>query len=167
MPNIVELIDFTGEYQIAYGTFTEDKFNVIRDPSEKSAVYQLLGATLGALFLADLDANGVPVSARFTALYNAFAYDDGCKIVESKGMKDYVKGIVWIDYVKQNPINVGTAGNTLAKSENADNANDIIWQIRVYNNSISQGRAIQMYIVDNSSNYTEFNGQQLKYMSYV
>ena len=87
MASIVSLSDFIGSLQLQQDNFTEDRFNSIRDEWEPQFIYKLLGAELGGLFLADLDANGVPITARFTDIYEAFQLDYNCEVIKSIGIK--------------------------------------------------------------------------------
>lgn len=165
MANIVTISDFVGSVQLQYDTRTEAKFNYIRDENEASIIYELLGAELGALFIADLDGNGVPQEARFLSIYNAFADDTGYgAVVESKGIKFYVKNIIWYFFARQNNHLITTSGNTVKKSENADVSVDPFFLAQNYNKSIRTGQAIQWYINENLSDYPEYQGQELHYM---
>jgi len=166
--------DFTGTAQLQFDTQTEAKFDVIRDERESTYIYQLLGAELGALFIADLDANGVPVTVRFLDIYNAFAEDIGTTtfynwpgidtIAESKGIKYFLKNIIWFYFARNNQMLVSAGGNKSASSQNSTPNNDSFALARMYNKSIDTGHAIQWYICDNSATYPEYNGQFLEYI---
>ncbi len=166
--------DFTGTAQLQFDTQTEAKFDVIRDEREAEYIYQLLGAELGKLFIADLDANGVPLTARFTAIYDAFVEDIGTtsfynwpgmeSIAESKGIKYFLKNIIWFYFARNNQMLVTAGGNKSAASQNSEPNNDSFALARMYNKSIDTAHAIQWYIYDNSATYPEYNGQFLEYI---
>lgn len=173
MPNVVEISDFIGSAQLPQGKFST-KFNSIRDEFENSYIYKLLGADLGALFIADLDANGVPQTARFTDIYDAFQEDIDItttwpyvygSMVESKGIKFYIKMIVWFYAARNNALVVGLATNSTFKSENSELNTDGQSLARNYNKAIETGRAVQWYINDNLSTYPEYNGQYLDFVT--
>lgn len=163
--NIITISDCTGDTQLQKDTSTVAKFNIIRDAHDKSYIYKLLGAELGTLFIASLDGNGVPVGARYLAIYNAFAQDaDYGKVVESKGIKFFLSNIIWFYYARQNNVVISTGGNKAKKSENSDQNADGFLLGRNYNAAINTSRAIQWYIVQNIATYPEYKGQRLKFM---
>lgn len=166
MPNIVTISDFVGEVQLQQDNTTTAKFNYIRDEHTNAYLYKLLGVDLATLFIADLNGSGVPVTARFLSIYNAFASDtDYGAIVQSRGLKFFVKGIVWYFYARQNNHLITTAGNTVKRSENADVSTDPFFLAKNFNSAIETGHAIQWYINDNLSTYPEYNGQELHYLT--
>jgi hypothetical protein len=165
MANLVTISDFEGSFQLQVDTRTTAKFNLIRDEYQNDFIYDLLGADLGALFLADLDANGVPQSAIYEAIYEPFTEDTSYgQVVRSKGIKEAVKAIVWYHFVRQNNHLVTTSGNTVKRSENADVSTDPFYLAQNYNKAIESGYAIQWYINENLSDYPEYNGQELEYL---
>lgn len=170
---IVTIDDYIGEFQLQIDNQTTARFNAIRDNHTNDYIYQLLGAELGALYIADLDANGVPSEARFLALYNAFqedlsngfyfwdSYYSG--MVQSKGMKFFIKGIIWWYFARANNVRISLAGNKSSVSQNSSPNADGLFLARIYNEAIETGKAIQWYIYQNSSTYPEYNGQRLEY----
>lgn len=165
MANIVEIADFTGEFQLQSDTYSDAKFDIIRDEHSNTAIYELLGGELGTLFLADLDANGVPQTARFTDIYDAFVIDESPGINQSKGIKEYIKGIVYFYFARNNPFIVSLGGNSITKAQNSNNNINPNYIVRIYNNSIVIGKNVQWYIANNSATYPEYNGQYLNYNS--
>jgi len=164
MPSLVQITDFSGEYQLQFDNATTTKFNLIRDEHEKDYIYKLLGVELGDLFIANLASGGVPTDARFLAIYNPFAYDQDSCYVKSNGMKSYMKGIVWFYYARNNPYTIATGGNKVNKDQNSDQLSDGLVLARMYNMAITTGKAIQSYILKNSTNYPEFNGQCMDFV---
>ena len=167
MPNLVEITDFTGELAIPQDKLTVKKFDVVRDARQFELLYDLMGAELAKLFIADLDANGVPQTAIYQALYNAFQEDDsdtGCVIV-SLGIKEMVKRLVYFYYVRGLNTNVTLNGNKTNEGENSKINGKIDWLIRKYNEAIDTGKAIQWYIGENLDDYPEENRQEINYNS--
>lgn len=164
MPSLVQITDFNGEFQLQIDNATTTKFNFIRDNHEANYIYKLLGVTLGKLFIADLGVDGVPVTARFLAIYNAFAEDSDYGIIQSKGMKEYMKGIIWYYYARNNPYIIATGGNKVNIDQNSDQMSDGLVLARIYNGSINTADAIQWYICDNYDTYPEYKGKNLDYV---
>lgn len=164
MANITEISDYYGEVQLQADRFTTANFNSIRDEYEATYIRKLLGATLGNAFLDDLDASGVPTTARFTAIYDAFQFDDSGFLVQSKGIKEMIKGIIWFYYTRNNTQDTTLGGNKTSKSQNSDYARSKSFVVRIYNQSIDTAKSIQYYICDNSSTYPEYNGQEFDYV---
>lgn len=165
MANIVTITDYqVGSVTLQQDDQTEDRFDAIRDEYQNSYIYQLLGAELGTLFLADLDGSGVPQTARFEDIYNAFAEDDECEeIKESKGIKFFIKNIIWFHYARVNNISITTAGNIYKLGENSEPALSGKHYANIYNQAIDTGKAVQWYICQNIEDYPEYNGQELEY----
>ncbi len=165
MPNIVEISDFIGAAKIQKGTFNTDPFNSIRDEFSDDYIYRLLGVELGDLFLADLDANGVPQTARFITIFNAIKQDrDNGGILNSKGIKYYITMIVFFFYARNNNIAISLAGNKVTVSENSNNLVDQTKLVSDYNKGIDTAKAIQIFINEDSATYPEYNGQHLDYV---
>ena len=164
---IVTIDDYIGEVQLQIDNATTARFNSIRDKHSDDYIYQLLGGELGTLYLADLDANGVPSEARFLAIYNAFVQDASdvslYGLVQSKGIKFYIKNIIWFYFARQNNVRISLGGNKSSSSQNSTPNADGLYLARIYNESIDTGKAIQWYINQNSETYPEYNGQRLIY----
>lgn len=166
MADIVTIADYlVGAAVLQQDDTTEERFDAIRDEYQNDYIYKLLGAELGGLFLADLNGSGVPQTARFTAIYEAFQEDDSCGMQISKGIKFYIKNIVWFYFARVNNFAVTIAGNVSKLGENSDVATPGKTLAHLYNQSIDTGKAIQWYIEQNSSTYPEFNGQELDYVT--
>jgi len=164
MPNLVQISDFTGEFQLQIDNATTAKFNQVRDNHETDYIYKLLGVSLGKLFIANLNVSGVPTDARFLSIYNAFSEDYNNEIIQSKGMKFWMKGVTWFYFARNNPYIIATGGNKVNKDQNSDQLTDGLVLARIYNDSVKTAKAIQHYINQNSSTYPEYNGQ---YMDFV
>ena len=165
MANIVTISDFEGSFQIQSDTRTTARFNLVRDEYQNEFIYTMMGAELGALFLADLDGSGVPQTAIYLSLYNAFQEDtDFGALVRSRGIKEAVKAYVWFFFARNNNHLITTSGNTVKRSENADVSIDPFYLAQNFNKAIETAHAIQWYINENLSDYPTYNGQELEYM---
>ena len=160
---IVKLDDFKGSVLLQKDDNTEANFDLVRDEHADRFIRQVLGAELGNLFLADINGSGVPVAARFLSIFNPFQYDEGSLVVESPGLKETLKQIIWFYWSRQNNVSITLAGNFMPRSENAALSGDNFFLIRLYNAGIDAGRIIQSYIQKNIDTYPEFNGQYLEH----
>jgi hypothetical protein len=176
---LVRTTDFTGLYAIAQTTYTTPILQAYIDEFEKTYIRKLLGLELGDLFIATVT-NYLPVGARYLAVYNPLAIqvnglDSGVylngqnwvsgRIYESRGMKEILKGIIYCLYVQGTQSHHSQSG--VAKSladvgivmtgENAARMGEIR-----HNGIISDWEAVQYYIQQNNSTYTEFDGLQLQ-----
>lgn len=164
MADLITIADQLGDFQIQEDINTESKFNAIRDEWDRLYIRKLLGAELGNLFLTNFDDNsGVP-TGRYATIYAAIQEDDNGYLLESKGIKFFIKGIIWYYFARQNQITISTGGNKSSKSENAESTDNATIFARNYNASIRTGKAIQRYIRQNSSTYPEYNGQDLDFL---
>ena len=164
MPNLIQYTDFSGTARIQKDNNTVQKFDAIRDEKESEFMANVLGAELSELLYADLDSNGVPQTARFTDIYEAFKLDLNCSVYQSLGIKKMCVYIVWFFYARDNNISIAVGGNFSGKSQNADQASDPANLAKNYNKGVKTARAIQNYIEENSSDYPEYNGQYLSLM---
>jgi len=184
---IVTTQDFTGLYALPTDVYTIADLQAYIDELEESLIYELLGAELGALFIADLVA-GVPVDPLFLLIFNPFQddvkkpnlfytgwgnlffwefYGCGCenKVMISKGIKFYLKVLIWFNYVRDNKAVAGIQSLSQRESANSTNANYNSHLIgKKYNDAIQTGKAIQWYILENKDDYPEFNGIRQHYM---
>ena len=164
MPNIVQISDFSGEFQLQFDNATTSKFNLIRDNHETDYIYKLLGVELGKLFIANMNVSGVPTDARFLAIYNALSLDYNYEIIQSKGIKLWMKGVIWFYFARNNPYIIATGGNKVNKDQNSDQLTDGLALARIYNDSVKSAKAIQFYICQNLATYPEYNGQKLDFV---
>tara|TARA_R110002167_G_scaffold27673_4_gene94053 strand:+ start:1757 stop:2269 length:513 start_codon:yes stop_codon:yes gene_type:complete len=157
----ITYLDFgKGKYELHSGIYEQAKINDYINKYEKIYLIRMLGADLYNLFVADLVA-GVPVTAKYLALYNSFEYDSGCgDIVISEGLKDIVKGFVYFQYLKDQTNQVWVSGSVAPSGENSKNVSTLNMMIYTrFNDSVRSYRAVQRYICDNSTDYSKYNGR--------
>lgn len=148
-----------GKFELHKGIYENNKIQAYIDKYERQYLIKLLGAELFKDFEADLVA-GVPVEARFLALYNAFEYDEvNCGVYISEGMMDMIKGFVYYQYLKDKTNVVAVSGNVRQMGENSENVSTLNTMIYTrYNDSVRTYKAIQKFICDNNKDYLKFNG---------
>ena len=166
MADLLTISDFTGDEFLQEDLNTSDWLDDIRDEYARPFIRQLLGAELGNLFLTNWDAvsgDSTLLDARFKAIWDPFQEDHGSTVIESKGLKFVLKSIIWFYYARQNNSLVTTGGNRSQLSENSTPTNDGIWMAKNYNDGIRSAKTIQWYICENSTDYPEFNGQNIHF----
>ena len=166
MANIIEISDCIGSQNIQKGKFTTPIFDDIRDEQTNPFLYQVLGATLGDLFLTNFNAaTPTTLDPRFQVIYDALVSEtsSGTPVI-SKGIKDMVKNVVWFYFARDNNVQIALTGNTSTLSENSNQNADGLNLGKNYNKAIDTGIAIQWYINQNSATYPEYKGQYLDYV---
>jgi len=151
--------DFIGYYQIAKPNSHQiGELQSYIDSVEPSVLRDLLGCELYDLFIADL-VSGVPQSARFTAIFNAFNLDDGDCQYRSLGIKEMLKGFVYYSYVRDSDYFNTISGNVKNNFANSTGTRGVQYGLdERYNVSLDTYDTIQWYINENITNYPEYNG---------
>jgi len=165
MPNIVEISDFTGKFKIATDQYTETDFEAFRDERQFDMIYEMLGAVLGAAFIADLNSSGVPVNAPYTTIFAPFVEDNNGELIRSEGIKKMVRNDLFVKWARENGKDVNLPGNSSSEQENSKPVLSVTWIVLKYNQAIDTARAIQWYIGKNSADFPYYNGQEMEYMS--
>jgi hypothetical protein len=152
--------DFTGKNGIPQNTFSE--ISAWIDKYEEPYLAKLLGAELFKLFKADITVY-LPSTPIYQALFNPFKEDDGSLLRISEGMKEMVLGFVFFEYMRndgkfKNTIS-GPQVNTGETSREVGYSEFNIWGR--YNDSARTFQEIQWYIEKNSSDYPDYNGQEI------
>lgn len=166
MPDLITINDFTGEFATPVDKFTEpNEITPYIEDHQFDLIYEIMGAELGALFIADLDVSGIPQTQRFEDLYNAFVEDDNSCLVKSEGIKEMVKAYLYAKLATNNNINFNMAANVVKQGENSATTSSVMWIAKKYNQAIATAKAIQWYIRQNSADYPEENMQEIEYLS--
>jgi hypothetical protein len=159
---IVSNTDFTGKYELSLTQYNTATIDAYITKYEKKYLLQLLGADLYALFVADLS-GGVPVTAIYLDIFNAFDIDINNRIESSNGIKEMLIGFIYYEYVRDRVQNQTPIGSAKPKNENSAVLELTHVVVSRFNDSVVSYKAIQSYICDNSASYTEYNGQPIKY----
>lgn len=170
MSVILKIDDFkAGYYRISLGTKQDTELQEILDKVEAKYIPLLFGVELSALFLADLDVNGVPQTARFIEVYNEFVVQDTTifypgKVYQSEGIKDLLKGIAYFLYTRQQKTRQTDNGPKITRSENSEDPRgqlDTLYER--WNDSTEYWKAIQFKMdCEKPEIYPEFEGIPLK-----
>jgi hypothetical protein len=157
--------DFTGKYQLALTQYNTAEIDAYIAKYEKKYLLELLGASLYALFIADLDASTpqVPQTSTYLSLYNAFNADFDYKIKSSNGMREMLLGFIYYHYTKDIVQNQTPIGSTKPKNENSSVMGLNQSMTSRFNDQVDTYESIQWYISDNLADYTGYNGQTIKF----
>jgi len=164
----------TGYYKISTNNFTQTELTAYITRVETKYLKELLGIELYNLFV-DSIVSSLPTGVYLT-IYNALEYDNtqggiytggilsggmdlSAKIIISEGIKEMLKGFLFFEYNRDQPITNTIAGNVKQSNENSEVVNG--WKAGInerYNKAVDNYTAIQAYIQDNLSAYSTFNG---------
>lgn len=174
--------DFTGTVAIAQNQNDSAKLQQYIDEWEDILTDDLLGCELGDLFRTDFASvpAGEPTAQRFKDIYDKFCNDIDTPSVyyswsccyeyyhlycinmqnKSRGMKEMLKGLIYLLYVRDQP----NVNNSIGTSKSKGVASELVPATQLtlpYNRSINDYWNIQYFIVkeeaDNGT-YPEFNG---------
>lgn len=157
-----------GRFELHSGKYTQDEINDYIDNYERVYLVRLFGADLFNLFKTDLQ-GGVPQDEIYVKLFEPFEYDQHCggDTIISNGIIEMLKGLIYWQYLKDKMNQVTTVGAVKPQGENSTpgDAMNSIYQNR-YNQAVNTYNAIQHYIMDNCSDYPNFNGKKLFKLSW-
>jgi len=159
MTQIVQTSDFTGEYFIAQGKYADLSSQIER--TEKVWLAKLLGAELSKLFIADIQLDHEPDETRFVTIFDEFVEDYGSEVVQSSGIKEMLKGLIYYEYVPKTNVMHTQTGLVSSLNENSTpqtEARGAQFIMNHYYKAIKTYNAIQWYIEQHKSDYPEYNG---------
>ena len=146
--------------RITFNVHSEPDLQEYIDKYTSEYLQDLLGKELYDLFVTDL-VSGVPQSAEYLAIYNAFFQDDTVCIGQrrSEGMLTMLRKFIFWEYVRNQKVkNTGT-GNVVSSNEASREAEFAESRLyTTYNEAIKSYDSIQWYICQNLNTYPKFNG---------
>jgi hypothetical protein len=163
----IQVSDFNeGKYEVHTGAFDVARLQDYIDKYEKRYLVELLGADLYAQFEADVIAGGgSPTEQRFNDILEPFEVDYLHSILISEGMVEMLIGFIYFEYTKDQIVAMSPVGNVRPKGQNSEIASSLYTQIyNRYNEAVRTYKAIQIYIHQNSGDYSDYNGVQ-KYLA--
>lgn len=176
--------DFTGYHKIAQDTTTQELLTAFIVKYEQKYLVDLLGYDLYLLFIDDLNA-GVPVSQRFTVIYNALKnpnsssnwiwqpkfrsfrnslYDEPKPKTEalySEGIKEMLKGFIYAEFINEYGYEVSQVGIVVNQNENSEKTSVIPQTEARFNKAVNSFTVIRNYILDNPADYPEYEGIEI------
>lgn len=165
MPVIIASDQLVGKFQVTQNTKAVTTIEEVIDSIEKPTIIKMFGATMGNAFWDDLDAEGVPVTAKYQVLFEPFDIDDGTCVVSSYGMIKIMLAFACAEYLRGSDIINTDTGNQSARGENSERANVRALICKIYNEAVASIEAIQWYIENNTDGYEydDYNGQRIGY----
>lgn len=162
--------DFTqGKFQLHVGTYSQQNLTDYIQKYELRYVYELLGSDLADEFLTDISVGGgVPTEQRFINIFYPFTEDYMWTINMSDGMTEMLKGFLYYEYQKDQIVQMTPVGVVVPSGENSRDNNTLYTQLYTrYNDAIRTYKAIQQRIINNSTDYSEFNGKRKMMMNWL
>lgn len=158
MAKIIQTTDFIGKYAVSQNNFNESDLQAFIDKFESKYIYDLLGVTLGNLFLADITTDFTkPNTQKYKDIFNGINQDD--PLIRTVGIKNMLLGFVYFEFVRTQTVQntlVGNVVNQIEVSSVVDWSSTAVYSN--YNEAITTYRGIQCYILNDSSTYPEFKG---------
>lgn len=158
---LINSADFIGKYKLSSNTFQATELDNFIEQYETNYLYDLLGKTLGDLFIASV-VNYLPVGATYLAIYNVIELDN-YHIRRNEGMKKMLLGFIYWEWARKYPIKNTISGQVVSTNENSINVFDNWGMTNRYNSSVNDYQIIQYYINENSTDYTDYNGMYKSY----
>ena len=157
--SLIIAVDFTGKYEVHISQFTADKLQEYIDRYETSILNKLLGVELYNLFIANIvSPTPLPI---YNKIFLPFIEQTDCgEILESKGMKDLLTGMIYFYYVRDQYTQMSTLGAVKNKGENSESTTYVMSGLNArWNEAVETYDAIQRYIELNKSvDYPTFKG---------
>ncbi len=177
------ITDYTGFYSISQTDFNKTSLAAYITKYEQKYLIDLFGKTLYDLFIADLSGS-TSQAARFVTLRNALTVNEyvacndryeygywwfnrSVKKITSQGINDMLKGFVYFHFMRDQRLQSQATGINISKSETSRESEKgefaSALQLR-FNEAITSYMAIQIYMMNNSGTYPEFDGQKKEYI---
>jgi hypothetical protein len=172
--SIVKPEDFTlGYYYIPKNENQKQSLQSYIDNVECEYLPDLLGVELYELFIADLDTNNVPQTQIYKDIFDPFKKQEPTQcigstspIINSKGMKEMIMGIVYFVAMRDRTSRIATTGIKRTDGMNSENVNGVEHDLNGrYNKGVETYKAIQYFIVriNDCVDYPTFLGVDTRY----
>ena len=155
--------DFINKFELTLGDFNTDKFVAYIDRYETITLQNLFGVELFDLWEAGLTAAN-PI---YETLRDPFTVQLECgEILNSRGIKDILLGVVYYFYTADNYTQKTINGSVKMNGENSDNVRLIKANLQSrYNEAMESYHAIQRYICENKDVYPTYKGVEKSILS--
>lgn len=169
MANLVSISDFTGEISLGVGNDPNAQkpvTDLITD-YESKFLSQMLGFALKDEVYASTYVGGVVApSAELTKIFNPLEDETGCHRIESLGIKNTLKYMLYLKIV-QSQMRKNTAFGNVQSEVSVSIPSSNIEVHLAYNRGVKSAKSIQQYCIDNADKYPTFKGIELKYSSFI
>jgi hypothetical protein len=155
--------DFINKFELTKSTQADALIDAYISRYETITLQRLFGVELFDLWEAGLTAAD-PI---YEFLRDPFTVQLDCGLIlNSRGIKDVILGIVYYYYVVDRNTQQTINGKNKSKSENADSVTQLQANLQSrYNEAIGSYKAIQEYICDNLDVYPTFKGENKSILS--
>lgn len=155
---IVTTTDFINKFELTLTDFNTAKLTAYIDRYETITLIELLGKELYDLYVTGI-AGADPI---YETLRDPFTVQlSSGLILNSRGIVDMLTGIIYFYYSRDINTQVTENGNVISKGENSDKASAFKSNVQSrWMESIGTYKAIQYYVLDNSSLYPTFEGYE-------
>lgn len=162
--SIVNPSDFLGKFEVSQNALVKQKLQGYIDLYEDQYMMDLLGVELYNEYKAGLAI--LPPDPLYVKLSDPFAedtkygcFENGRKVLISKGVKNMLLGFIYWEFYKDDFSAVSTNGHGKPTPENSTNSTTFLSALYTrYNESIDTYRSIQEYINQNRNLYPKYNG---------
>lgn len=154
-----------GRFKLPFSSITSKDFDEYITEYEPKYLDDLLGCDLAALFIADLDADGVPQTAIYQTIYNKLCVDFCGQEYKSSGIKDMLTKFIWFEYSRDIEADNSDVGVQVSKGENQTKADFYASKgLKFYNEAVNNYLVIQYYICQNINDYPDYKGKTKDYI---
>lgn len=155
--SIVQGSDFIGEYFVSKKLYSFLDDYILE--YEKKYLFELLGAELYKLFIADLSGTPqVPQNAPYTTIFNDITEDLNGNLILTYGIKKMLVQFIYFHYVRDLQIKNTTNGSVTNDSELGAFQNPNYNVTNIYNKGVDNAQNIQYFILENLVDFETFNG---------
>lgn len=157
----------SGRYKIPLDPEQEQDLELYIERVESEYLPKLFGKDLYDLFVIDWNAvpAGVPTDPRFYKVYAEFTEQNDCVMIQSEGMLEMLKGLVYYLYLRDIVSRPTTIGLEKFVGENTQSVTAIHHDITSrYNEGVETFKTIQYYMHSyNATDYPEYKGVDVKF----
>lgn len=157
-----------GSLTIAYNNITEADLQECINSIELDTITDLLGCSLGFMFISDYTPGVGFANTRFKTLFEPFATDTDFGPLKSEGIKEMLKGFIYFEYVRNQPNQDRQNGLVNAVNENSTPISGGQGSLHLkHNRAANTYSAIQCYVGLHADMYPEFKGVLKKRASWI
>lgn len=160
---LIQPSDFVGKYGLSTDMYNKTVLQTFCNDIEDKWLRDLFGKTMADDFLADVT-GGLPVSAKYLALYNPLDNDLG----DSDGMKEMLMRVVYLEFPKYQMRTNTTNG---MKGINTTNSTPIhlnaLWYSNKMNEAVNDYQVIQYEVMKDRVTYPDYDGKHKDFFSHL
>lgn len=133
---------------------------------EEAYIKRIFGTTLGTEFITDLTGSpSRPQTTKWTTIFNEFVFDYNGYSHACSGLYEILKFLFYNDIVSQQATTNQAGGNSGLSVEASVQGGIIGKDTVLYNRAVENICTLQIYLIDNSDTYTNYQGQNFELQS--